>query len=278
MALAEAIVGYRLVMEPGSKDLLVVVGIWNTFNLMLAAVSLGVVAERRERRKTQRMAIQRDAELVIGATIVPVVTVDISAGGVRLRAEDGKVARHIQTGAEAILRIKLRNAAQEVASLPLTLRNRGSDEKGPLFGFEYTGLQARHYLTIANMLLCDASVLERFRDSRRKQKNIFAGVTSMVSFAFSEPARAFSYLLKERETARLAAAKALAEAAPALFKPNLPTPAEIAPAPFAASQLAAMPEVLSPGAALARVHEVMARLQSETDNGAARPARAGGQP
>ena len=275
MALAEAIVGYRLAMEPGSKDLLVVVGIWNTFNLMLAAVSLGVVAERRERRKTQRMAIQRDAELVIGAAIVPVVTVDISAGGVRLRAEDGKVARHIQPGAEAVMRIKLRTAAQDVASLPLTLRNRGSDEKGPLFGFEYTGLQARHYLTIADLLLCDASVLERFRDSRRKQKNIFAGVTTMVAFAFSEPARALSYFLKQREAARLAAAKAMAEAAPALFKAQPPAVAEVPSIAPAAMPEPAMAETLSPGAALARVHEVMARLQTQTDNGIA--ARAVGQ-
>ena len=104
----------------------------------------------------------------------------------------------------------------------------------------------------------------------------------MVAFAFTEPARALSYFIKEREAARLAEAKAKAEAAPALFKPNLPAPAEDVPAMPAvpavpAREPAATAEVLTPGAALARVHEVMAQLQAaQTDNGIARVASAGG--
>lgn len=261
MVLAELIVGYRMVFEPGSKDLLVVVGIWNSFNLMLACVSLGVVAERRERRKTQRMTIEREAELIIGPTIVPVKTVDISAGGVRLRAEEGKVPRHIQPGAQAVLRIKLRTPDQTVESLSLTLRNRASDSKGPLFGFEYTNLRAHNYLTIADMMYCDASVLTKFRDQRRTQKNILAGVFTMFRFAATEPARALSYYFKDREAQRKL--KSQEQSVPALLNAQGPMQDDALPVAVPATFVVPGGQALTPTEALARVHEMMQQINSK---------------
>ncbi len=261
MVLAELIVGYRMIFEPGSKDLLVVVGIWNSFNLMLACVSLGVVAERRERRKTQRMTIEREAELIIGPTIVPVKTVDISAGGVRLRAEEGKVPRHIQPGAQAVLRIKLRTPDQTVESLSLTLRNRASDSKGPLFGFEYTNLRAHNYLTIADMMYCDASVLTKFRDQRRTQKNILAGVFTMFRFAATEPARALSYYFKDREAQRKL--KSQEQSVPALLNAQGPMQDDALPVAVPATFVVSGGQALTPTEALARVHEMMQQINSK---------------
>ena len=282
MALAELIVAYRLILEPGSKDLLVVVGIWNTFNLLLASVSLGVVAERRERRRTPRLDIEREAELMIGPVVIPVKTVNISAGGVRLRAEEGRVPRHLQPGAPAVLRIKLRTPDQRVEMLSLTLRNRGADAMGPLFGFEYAGLRPHHYLVIADMMYCDMAVLEKFRAGRRKQKNIFAGIFAMVGYGFSEPARAFTYYMNDRRAQRAARAeleqKALANAALAMpvaepepmiveAPASLPVPApaaeSVSPQVAAMAELVTAVERLTPAEALARVHELMASINKK---------------
>ena len=270
MLIAEVLVGLRLVMEPGSKDLLIVVGIWNSFNLVLASVSLGVVSERRERRKTQRLDIEREAELVIGPVMVQVKTVNISAGGVCLRAEDGKIPRHIQPGAPAVLRVMQRNKLQTVETLSLTLRNRGSDAKGPVFGFEFTNVRPQNYFTIADLLHCDSTILEKFRDRRRKQKNVFAGVFDFLVFAYRSPPRAFSLFFQG-----LAAQRKLK----ADLNPQAPNSGQVhaeqaSEAPLSVQlavvaehgipAVAAVLEGLTPGEALVRLHEAMARPPGDT--------------
>ena len=229
---ATLVVFWRLAVESGSKDLLIVVGIWNTFNLLLASVSLGVVSERRERRKTARMKIERDADLVIGPVIVPVKIVDVSAGGLRVRAEDGKIPRYLQAGAQAVISFKTKRAGEPVETLPIELRVRGADAAGPFFGFQYVNVRAQHYMTIVDLLYCDSGVLQRFRDGRRAHKGIFAGVFAMFAWGFSEPVRAFSYIRRSADGPAV-------EAAPLVITPPLAAP-ETQAAP-AAAEAEAMP-------------------------------------
>jgi cellulose synthase (UDP-forming) len=51
--------GWRLATEPVASDLLMIVAIWNLINLGVAGAGLGVVAERRELRRNQRLPIRR---------------------------------------------------------------------------------------------------------------------------------------------------------------------------------------------------------------------------
>ena len=158
-----------------------------------------------------------------------------------------------------MLRVKLRTPEQSVEMISLTLRNRGGDAMGPIFGFEYANLQAHHYLTIADMMYCDASILEKFRDGRRAQKNILAGVFAMVGYAFSEPARALTYYMNDRRAQALA--KTVAALKPAAAEaPPAAAPLTVPPQLAAMTELVTAVEGISPGAALARVHELMASV------------------
>ena len=46
---------WRYAFEPGVTGVMLVVGLWALFNLLIAAASLGVVAERREVRRHPRL-------------------------------------------------------------------------------------------------------------------------------------------------------------------------------------------------------------------------------
>ncbi len=70
--------------EPGA-ELMLIVGLWTTFNLAIAGVALGVVAERREPDRFPRLAIDRRGLLTSGAATTPVSIRSVSAGGCALR-------------------------------------------------------------------------------------------------------------------------------------------------------------------------------------------------
>ncbi len=76
----------RYVAEPASRDLLIVVGAWNIFNLVMAGIALGCVSERRERRKVQRLETSRPGELTINGETIAVTVTAASIGGVKLVA------------------------------------------------------------------------------------------------------------------------------------------------------------------------------------------------
>jgi cellulose synthase (UDP-forming) len=48
---------YRYMFEPGVTDLMLVVGLWNTFNMVIAGVALGCVAERRQPDRHPRLRV-----------------------------------------------------------------------------------------------------------------------------------------------------------------------------------------------------------------------------
>ncbi len=56
-----AVAAWRYLYEPGVTNLMLVVGLWNFFNLLTAGASLGVCAERRQLERTPSLAIDRRA-------------------------------------------------------------------------------------------------------------------------------------------------------------------------------------------------------------------------
>lgn len=92
---------FRYVSEPASRDLLLVVGLWNLFNTVMAGLALGVVSERRERRKIQRLATNRSGELVIDEARLPILVNDASIGGLKVQldgVEGRRLAQHLAPG------------------------------------------------------------------------------------------------------------------------------------------------------------------------------------
>ena len=77
--------GWRYAFEPGVNGVMLVVGLWALFNLIIAAAALGVVAERRELRKHPRLAVQRRGRVSFDDYTADVAIENVSAGGCAIR-------------------------------------------------------------------------------------------------------------------------------------------------------------------------------------------------
>ena len=81
--------GYRWWSQPLTRDLTVVVLLWNLFNFSSILAALGVLLERRQQRATPRMPV-REQGLILREddSAVPCIITDLSAGGVRVSLQD----------------------------------------------------------------------------------------------------------------------------------------------------------------------------------------------
>jgi cellulose synthase (UDP-forming) len=84
---ADLVAGYRYFTEPGVSDLMMVVGLWNTFNMLIAGAALGAIAERKQPDRHPRLGINRRGVLKIDGVDIPVAIIDVSAGGCSIRPD-----------------------------------------------------------------------------------------------------------------------------------------------------------------------------------------------
>ena len=186
---ASIVAGMRIWSGTSQSDLMVVVAIWNTFNLVIAATAIGVVAEKRERRRSHRLDLCIAGKLEVGSRIVDVVIEDASQGGVRMRPMNGEalhIERAMRVGA---LSVDFGPKAPELPSLPVAIRRMSSNAQGMEIGAEFFGLRAAHYAVIARLLYGSADPIAAFRAHRREGKSILFGTGEFITWSFREMLR-----------------------------------------------------------------------------------------
>jgi cellulose synthase (UDP-forming) len=219
LAVAAAYAAYRYVTEPAGNDLLMIVGVWNAVNLIIAGVALGVVSERPERRRAQRLGVARRGMLeIVGGSTVPVSIEDVSTGGIRLRMIEETIPQMKAGATIAMLRLNLEDGGQTNEAIALVLRRNGHDDQGPFFGMEFIQLTPPQYRLIASLLYRDWSVFERFRARRRESQNILTGSLRFLAWSLHYTLRAVLLAVKRskpvvKEVAERAAALATSESA-----------------------------------------------------------------
>lgn len=187
------IVVYRLATETVVNDLLVVVGIWNLLNLILAGAALGVIAERRERRRSSRLQAPRAAVLDLGAVRFEVRVEDVSTTGAGVRLTAAEQAIAVSQAERGLLEIPLDG---DVGRIPVTLKRTFHDAQGELHGFEFNCKTAAHFQVVAELMYADARVLESFRNSRRNPMGIFNGSRQLLRWAIFQPFRTLRLVVK----------------------------------------------------------------------------------
>jgi len=189
LLIASVVAFQRFFADPEVNDLMLVVGLWNTFNLVIAAVALGVVAERPERRRAQRLDVAHRAEFVVADQAVPVVVEDISIGGVRLRPL-GPVPSGVKlAGATGTLVVETKRGGVPTA-ITVAVRRVASDEAGLFWGLQFKNLTSEGYLAVADVMYGRAAVLDRFRERRRAGKSVVAGSLQFLGWSFAQSGRA----------------------------------------------------------------------------------------
>jgi cellulose synthase (UDP-forming) len=202
------VAAFRYVAEPGVSNLMFIVGLWNTFNLIMAGAALGGVAERKQPDRHPRLIIDRKGVLDVNGRRARVVIENVSAGGCALRPSDDTPAPLLLAiGAKARLTIEPIGDRVGDNSLPIVFKRAPADDSG-LIGCEFETLQPEEYFILADLMYGDSDALPRFLESRRKHKDIFSGSAQFMWWGATEPFRAFAYLLKGKPAEEAVAAVA----------------------------------------------------------------------
>lgn len=185
---------YRYQTEPLVGGILLVVGAWNLLNLVIAAAALGVVTERRERRGMPRIVTERMAEMTIGETVVPVVLVDISSSGAKLRPLAG--LPFISADQTAELKVS-RTDGIVVGTLPVVVRSTGEEGGRPVLGVHYR-TETCDYPLIAELMMGDMASVRAQRAGRQRRRGLVLSSASIIGWALGTPLRAFRHLVFDR--------------------------------------------------------------------------------
>lgn len=185
----------RYLFEPGISNLMAIVGLWNTFNLVMAGAALGAVAERKQPDRHPRLGVDRKGVLEIEGARCDVQVANVSAGGCALRCV-GDAPSALAGGGEVEARLRIEPIGDSCDGLTLPLLLQRADESG-LYGCSFGMMQPEEYYVLADLMYGDSDALPRFLASRRKHKNVFVGTAQFIWWGLVEPFRALAYLLKK---------------------------------------------------------------------------------
>jgi cellulose synthase (UDP-forming) len=187
---------WRYMYDPSVSDLMLVVGLLNAFNLILAGAALGAVAERRQPDRHPRLTIDRTGTLTVDGAEHPVACVDVSAGGVGIRFL-GDAPRIEFDATEARLRIDAMGIdVRDGETLPLVFKHKTRRGDHDVFRTEFKALEPREYYVLADLMYADNGALEKFLTSRRNHKDVFSGSWQIIWWGLTEPIRAISYAMR----------------------------------------------------------------------------------
>lgn len=193
------VAAYRYVAEPGVANLMFIVGLWNTFNLIMAGVALGAVAERKQADRHPRLGVNRNGVLDVDGERCPVKIVNVSAGGCALQLE-GDMPAHLLEAENTKARLYIEpvgNLSGDM-SLPLVFRRIPTGTER-VYGCEFELMQPEEYYVLADLMYGDSEALPTFLASRRKHKSVWTGTGQFMWWGIVEPIRAFAYLLKRKK-------------------------------------------------------------------------------
>ena len=191
----------RFFSQSEFNELLLIVGGWSFYNLIIAGVALGIVAERRERRKTPRLEIKRRGELIAEGMVVPVTVVDASIGGMRIQPTASCLPEEFQRGTVCDLRIIPERPDFITDPVPCKIMNISNDGHGVSYGLKFEDLKPHHYRGVADAMYSDMQVFENFRKSRRSGKGITMGTLQFFWWSIHHTLRAFYYAIALRKNA-----------------------------------------------------------------------------
>lgn len=213
LALAMVVVIYRFFTEPGVSAAMIIVGLWNTLNLMIAGACLGAVAERRTPTRQPSLNVERRGVLMLDGQKVPVMIDNVSSADcvVRLMAE---APRDLPAG-DIAGRLLIQPVGPLPArdSLPVTFSRRVREDAQGGFMVTFGALEPRHYAVLADLMYGQSEALSRWLESRRTHMDILRGTALMMKWGIVGPWRALNYALKPRQQRP---ADAVGEAQPSL--------------------------------------------------------------
>jgi cellulose synthase (UDP-forming) len=190
------VAAYRYLFEPGVTNLMLIVGLWNGFNILIAGAALGAVAERKQPDRHPRLRIERKGIFVVGDTRLPVIIESVSTGGCAVRPLVDTSGLHWDADAtRGRLAIKPMGSFVADRTLPVVLKQKSTRDDGVRFELEFDAMQPREYYVLADLMYGDQSALSSFLNKRRVHKDLVRGTLQFVRWGITEPLRAVAYAM-----------------------------------------------------------------------------------
>ncbi|MEW5421175.1 UDP-forming cellulose synthase catalytic subunit [Amorphus sp. 3PC139-8] len=189
---------WRVWTQPYIADIALVVGGWNVFNLILMGAALGVVSERRNLRQSQRITIDRKAEIVYGSEVVAAKIDDVSVSGTRVLVP-ASALKGLKRGEEVMMRFEPRSPMLTTNSLPLKVMSVVRDQGGQALGCRFSTKEAEHFRLVADLVFADSNEWIRFQQGRRKDIGAIRGILEFFVMAFYQTVRGLSYLFPRKD-------------------------------------------------------------------------------
>ena len=195
LLLALAIGVMRFNAETEARGMLVIVSIWNLLNLVIAAVALGVVCERRERRRAQRLPIEWRGSLVSGTTTVPVIIREASMGGLKLLPAASQTALPLRKACE--LTIETRGGRPPAIFHGIVVNAQG-DSTQRIYGWSFTELNTEGTRLIAELMYGDLGLLSRIRLGRQRVRSLLVGTAEVFAWSITYLTRGLYFAVFRR--------------------------------------------------------------------------------
>ncbi|GJD32401.1 hypothetical protein PMNALOAF_3670 [Methylobacterium adhaesivum] len=228
-----ATAAWRYLYEPGVTSLMLVVGLWCLFNLVIAGVALGVVAERRLSERCPSLPVARFGRVSMGSLYFAVAVERVSSEGCTLRRFDGTPWPD-DGGDRATLTLTPLPDGRVFA--PFAIRA-CAEARGDTGRVVFAAMTPATYRALADLMYGDAAPLRAFLAGRHRHKSLLAGSLRFLAWGVTEPVRAFGQLARATSAARRAepiADGVVESKAPAVILP----PAEsVRPIPVSATAL-----------------------------------------
>ncbi len=186
---------WRIAFEGTSNELLLIVTLWSVFNLAIGGVALGVVSERRERRRHYRLTTERRGDLHTGGAVYPVIVDDCSIGGMRLRPLEGMIPFNTRNDAVSKLVLHTGSSGGNGYPLKVAMKWSSTDEQGPSYGVGFAGLSAVDRRAVASILYPNSETLETIRTRRHTGRSVSSGTFEFLFWSIYQTFRGLGYAL-----------------------------------------------------------------------------------
>ncbi|MEO0635276.1 MAG: UDP-forming cellulose synthase catalytic subunit [Pseudomonadota bacterium] len=189
---------WRLFTGGPVDELLAVVAVWATFNLVIAGVALGVVVERPELRSGYRLPSERPALVRLGDTKAKAHIEDCGLGGLSIRVPQVGEISLPEKGDLIPVAFAMHRAGTQAASLQLRLTHVDCSAKGLTLAGSFEQLSAADYRAMADLMYPTAARFNAMRNARRAGRSITFGSALVFRWFIIHPLRALRAILQWR--------------------------------------------------------------------------------
>ncbi|AFK52923.1 UDP-forming cellulose synthase catalytic subunit [Tistrella mobilis] len=192
---------WRWWMEPATRDVLLVVTFWNTFNLLLASAALGVVCEHAQHRAAPRVMVKRPARILIDGTLYEGALLDLSQGGARLaiparQAPKGRLAGRFAELLVDELTAPAHLATGEARPVPVEMRYGRPDDAGNIqIGLRFMPETDAAKEAIVDLVYGSSALWAELLSRRHRRPGVVRGVAHFIRLSAAYGFRSLGFVL-----------------------------------------------------------------------------------